>query len=197
MAHHGCQLLAERFEDFASLERDEYEIARSLLEALRTKLELTAARQECGVNELASTYLAVATAANEFIAVHVGDGVIGAVVDGELVVVSGPDNGEFANQTTFVTSASATSATTVVRGSLDRVSGFILMSDGTAETLYLARKDELASACLKMVEFVAAAPSKRSRDRAHRRQLRQFLDVEVRTRTNDDCSIGLLARRLT
>src|SRR5690606_42119695 len=66
-------------------------------------------RLGCTFAELASTFLAVAVSAERFLVVHIGDGVIGYVKNGELRVISAPDNAEFANQTTFVTSPDAAS----------------------------------------------------------------------------------------
>jgi len=147
------------------------------------------------VADLASTFLTVAVSAERFVVVHIGDGVIGYVKNGELRVVSAPDNAEFANQTTFVTSPDAVSSTRLFRGSTDGVSGFILMSDGTSASLFDHRSKTSASACAKLVEAVAAAPTRHTKSPEHKKRLRRWSTPGFAKATKDDCSIGILARR--
>ena len=66
------------------------------------------------IGSLASTALVVAVKRNRYIAAHLGDGVIG-VKGGDsrgdyLHLLSGPDNGEHSNETTFITSSDAEGA---------------------------------------------------------------------------------------
>lgn len=80
-------------------------------------------------------------AGDQFLILHLGDGVVGYVKDGRAQVATGPDNSEFANQTSFLTTKGSASAMRILRGSgsLAGVDGFILMSDGTAHSLYDSR----------------------------------------------------------
>ena len=129
-----------------------------------------------------------------FFIVHVGDGVIGLVRDGESKVASGPDNSEFANQTTFLTSKGSASTMRLLRGTIDGIAGFILMSDGTAHSLYNTRTRELAPACVKLVTALASAPAAQTKNPEHNKQLRKLIGTKIRHATKDDCSIGILAR---
>lgn len=190
----GCRLLVERFTEFTARD-DGAQVKLEIVEALLSRLEQAARRRGCDLKDLASTFLAVAAAEDRFIAVHIGDGVIGYIKHGELKVASAPDNDEIANQTTFITSGGAVSSTRLLRGSLKDVSGFVLMSDGTATRLFDVRSRQLAPACSKMIALVGSAPTVQVKDPNHKRQLRRLLDTKVRAATKDDCSIGILGLR--
>lgn len=191
----GAALLIDRFPELISSE-DGAQVKLGIVTELLSRLEEAASRLECDVKDLASTFLAVVTLGEKFIVAHIGDGVIGYVKQGEVRVVSSPDNSEFANQTTFVTSSGAARSMRLLRGSLDGVTGFILMSDGASDSLYDAKTPALAPACERMIEIVGLAPSRAVKDPAHKKQLRKLIDTKVRTATKDDCSVGILARRL-
>lgn len=192
----GCRLLVERFDDFIE-NSDGSEVALELLAHLRTKLELTASKHNCDLDALASTFLAVAVSADSYLLFHVGDGVIGIQRDESTEVASAPNNAEFSNQTTFLTSSNALSGARLARGSLADISGFVLMSDGTSASLYDWRSGELANACGKLIAHVAAAPARRVKSPAGARQIQRFMDTAVRNATRDDCSIGILGRTLS
>lgn len=190
----GCHLLSEHFREFVTSDDGaalKIEVARGLLDRVRQ----VAQRLGVPTRDLAATFLAVAVADGQFLAFHVGDGVIGYIKDGTTRVLSEPDNSEFANQTVFMTSESVVVSMRVLRGRLEGVAGFILMSDGTASSLYNSRARELAPACAKIVALLASAPSRQSRNPDYKKQLRRLIDTRVRFATKDDCSIGVLARR--
>lgn len=193
----GCELLVERFADFAT-SGDGAGVKLEIVRHLLDRLDDVASRRGVAVKDLAATFLAVAVAeaSDRFLIVHVGDGVIGYVKAGEPRVASGPDNSEFVNQTTFVTSEQSAAGMRVLRGSLDDVSGFVLMSDGTASSLYDPRSKALAPACTKLVTSLASAPKYRVKYPSHKKHLRQLIETRVRSATRDDCSIGVLARAL-
>ncbi len=151
----------------------------------------------CDPADLASTFLCVAVSGDRFLGAHVGDGVIGYLKDGELKVASAPDNDEFANQTTFITSSGAVGSMRLFRGSMSGIDGFVLMSDGTAESVYDRRTGHLASAAKKAIEAVGRAPSRQRKNSQHRKQLKRLMEVTIRHATKDDCSIGVLARKDT
>ncbi|WP_400996676.1 PP2C family serine/threonine-protein phosphatase [Agromyces sp. GXQ0307] len=189
----GCAALVELFDEFASSD-DGVGVKLGLLERLRAKISDVASRYGLEVRDLASTFLCVATSGDKFLGAHVGDGVVGYVKDGQLKVISAPDNSEFANQTTFVTSSNAAESMRLFRGSLTGVSGFILMSDGTSESLFDARTRQLAGACTKLITAVGTAPARQSKNSDYRKRLRRIVDVTIRNATKDDCSIGILGR---
>jgi Protein phosphatase 2C len=194
VAEEGCAMLAELFGSLIA-SNDAEQSRRDILQRLHARLAEIAGRLDCSLADLASTFLAVAVSEDRFVAVHIGDGVIGYVKHGELRVVSTPDNDEFANQTIFVTSANAADSMRLFRGGLDGVSGFVQMSDGTSASLYDYRTKELAPACAKLIEAVSAAPTRQTKNPEYRKRLRRLIDTKLREATKDDCSIGILGRR--
>jgi len=194
-ADEGCVALTELFDSLVT-SNDADQSRREILNRLHARLAEVARRLDCSLSDLASTFLAVAVSEDAFVAVHIGDGVIGYLKHGELRVVSAPDNDEFANQTTFLTSESAADSMRLFRGSLDGVSGFLLMSDGTSASLYDYRTRELAPACVKLIDAVCAARTRQIKNPEHKKVLRHLIDTRVRQATRDDCSIGILGRRL-
>lgn len=192
----GCSLLVERFGEFVA-SQDGVALKLEVVRVLVARLREVAERHRVEVRDLAATFLAVAANEEQFLVMHVGDGVIGYVKDGIATVISGPDNSEFANQTTFLTSETAARTMRVLRGSLDEVDGFILMSDGTASSLYNVQTKKLANACMKIVAALASAPTVQTKNPEYRKQLRRLVDTKIRFATKDDCSIGVLAKKST
>ena len=191
----GCAVLVEHFAEYAA-SNDGVHVKVDLLGRLLAKMTAVAELQDVSPDDLASTFLCVAVSGDRFIGAHVGDGVVGYLKEGYLKVISGPDNAEFANQTTFVTSARALESMRLFRGSLDGVSGFILMSDGTGDSLYDPRTGDLAGACSKLIDAVGTAPGRQSKNSEYKKRLRRLMNITIRNATKDDCSIGILGRQL-
>lgn len=191
----ACSMLVERFAEFAASD-DGARVKVELHEQLVSKLNKVASRHGVEPRDLASTFLCVAVSGERFLGAHVGDGVVGYLKSGELKVISAPDNNEFVNQTTFVTSGRAVESMRLFRGSLDGVAGFILMSDGTAESLFDPQTGKLAAACTKLIAAVGAAPPNLSKTSKYNKRLRRLMDLKIRNATKDDCSIGILGRNV-
>lgn len=189
----GCTVLIEHFAEYAA-SNDGVQVKVDLLGQLVDKVSVVAERHNVSPDDLASTFLCVAVSGDRFLGAHVGDGVVGYLKHGDLRVISGPDNSEFANQTTFVTSARALESMRLFRGTLDGVSGFILMSDGTGDSLYDPRTGELAGACSKLIDAVGTAPGRQGKNSEYKKRLRRLMNITVRSATKDDCSIGILGR---
>ena len=152
----------------------------------------------CGLRDLATTVLVVAVRGDRFVALQLGDGVIGA----ENVLKSGtrivralgiPDNGEFANETTFITSSGAAGSLRIYRGRVETttrsIAGFVLMSDGPEASLYKKSTRTMATACSKLLQACRELPSDIMAE-----QLGQALRDVIAPRTHDDCSLVLVAR---
>ena len=199
VAKKACGYLVQNFhrlynsEDGVSVKKELHDYLLSEIETRRTKLSEKA---DCTIKDLASTFLMVAVHQNEFILAHIGDGVIGYIRNGELKVASAPDNDEFANTTTFVTSSNALSAMRMSKGSLDGVAGFILMSDGTENSLYNKKAGTLSGACIKLIETVAKAPTYTRKNPRYEREIKRVLRAKIKENTNDDCSVAILGRLL-
>lgn len=150
----------------------------------------------CELKELACTLLLAAVKKGRFLVLHVGDGVVGAEYEicgrSKLAVLSHPDNGEFANETCFVTSASAADKARLITGTLGggykRLKGFILMSDGPEAALYDKAKGTLAPACRKLFGAVRACEREEVQSK-----LETTIESVIQKKTADDCSIAIIA----
>lgn len=182
-----CEVLSENFDKYFSSETSD-KVAEELLAVLIEELEKISDSSNCNLKDLASTLLAVAVKENKFIALHIGDGVIG-MLDGEnLAVLSNPDNGEFTNETTFVTSVDAISHLRLYKGDIDNVSAFMLMSDGTAMGLYNRNSQKLMPILKKLINAVKILPT----EDVEKELAENFRETLCQI-TADDCSLVILA----
>ena len=164
-------------------------VTRELLSFILKSLEEEAKFRDCTIKDLASTLLVAAVSDKNFFLAHLGDGVIGYLNDTGLKTVSTPDNGEFANETIFITSGNAASHMRIYKGELKTISGFVLMSDGTEQSLYDKRNKTLAPAIKRLMHRTCLIS-----DKILTPQLEDALNSVVVANTQDDCSIALLAR---
>jgi len=203
----ACKYLIANFHNMldcdngAKVKTDLINYLLSVLEERKEKVQKKPEHFDCTLKDLASTFLMVAVSEKEFILAHIGDGVIGYVKNGELKVASAPDNDEFANVTTFVTSGNALGSMRLIKGKLQGISGFILMSDGTENSLYNKQTGELSTACTKLIDVVAKSPSIQKQKRhnqkpRHKAEIEQLFESKIRENTSDDCSVAILARQL-
>ena len=184
------RLLMDQFEEIWALAgTNPSQAAAELLDHCLTALQRRASERNCAVSALASTLLFVAHSKGRFLAGHVGDGcIIHLQDDGQIVVLSHPDNGEYANTTFFVTDATAHDRFRLYRGHCAQGSGFVIMSDGTAESLYRRLDKTPASAALRrMFAWSNTSTPTEMRD-ALSRNLREIFAAK----SADDCSIGVL-----
>ena len=155
------------------------------LDAFRRK----SAKLGCTINDLACTLSFVAYSRGRYIAGHLGDGVIASVdSNGQLQTLSPPENGEFANTTWFLTDPKAISKLRLYRGHIEAPTGFVIMSDGTAESLYQKSSGAPAPAVQKLLEWNATLPGKK-----FRAVLSENLQQSIASKTVDDCALGLLS----
>lgn len=151
--------------------------------------KLTDAANEEGnqVSDYASTLLAVAIKDEKYIAVHIGDGVIGCIKNQESKVVSSPTNGEFSNVTVFITSDNVKETIKLLKGKTDEIAMFILFSDGAQQCLYNKAKNELAPAIESIYKnsFLYSNSD-------FQKELEITLTEVIGENTTDDCSIALI-----
>ncbi len=195
----GAELLCNWFPNWVD-SRDDWwslrpkEIPGALVPAIREQLEAEAAARSITFRSLSSTFLAVSArrGGNEltYRILHLGDGVAACISRDGKVVVSEPDNSEFANETVFTTSKSALSSLRVTEGTLPLGSGFVLMSDGGAASLYLKRKTALAPATAEMLRWLNSYDSD-----IVSAAIMENMKALFRDKTSDDCSIALLLDR--
>lgn len=187
----SLRLVLTQFDSlFEGAKRDAAKARWNIHQCLIQELEAAARRHNCNVSDLASTLLFVACKDRRFLACHLGDGVIAqSSLAGQITVLSKPENGEFANTTSFVTDRDAVEKIRLYYGEGDALpSGFVLMSDGTAESLYEKRSETPAAVLGKLLEWNA---------NLSRAKMFDVLDANMKQafsrKTSDDCSLALLS----
>lgn len=165
------------------------EARRFLHSGLHEALVSEASRLRHPLRDLASTLLFVYLDRDDgrYIAGHIGDGVIVIRENDSCAVLSPPDKGEFANETVFFTSSSASVRLRLYTGIATSNIGFMLMSDGTADSLYGKRSGELAAACGQVFLWFENYPEKMASE-----ALANSLNSLIAKNTHDDCSIAIM-----
>ena len=162
-----------------------------LLKHIEEKLESHAIDKEYKLKDLSSTLLFVVVKKKQCIFGHIGDGVIGQLDNqGNLQVISFPENGEYANSTFFTTSTDYKDRLRIKTGTLTKTTGFILMSDGAGEGLYDTRKKTLGTINKKIINYLKDNDSDKAKE-----LLEQDLNRIKSKKTTDDCSIGIMRMR--
>lgn len=181
------QDLGEHFKEYFE-EPDASVIRQRLFTKVLGALEETQMELQCQLRDLSSTLLAVAVSGARYFIVHIGDGVIGYLKENEIRVATGPDNGDFANETIFTTSPSASARMRIIKGTDKGIGGFVLMSDGTGTSLYNKSTGELSQGIRRIIEMTALCP-----DGSMYGLLSETFGSTIVNLTQDDCSISILA----
>lgn len=140
------------------------------------------------IGDFASTLLFVAIKGNNYIIGHIGDGLIGKLsMEENLEVISFPENNEYANYTYFTTSKNVFQHFRITKGKIINSKGFILMSDGSAESLYDRRNKTISSVAKQILEWL---------DNNSTKDVSKALEENIKSfiipKTSDDCSINLM-----
>lgn len=183
-----CQLIEKSFDEFYELQVDE--IKRKLIHKIRTRIGIHAKNKNVSKDEFSATLLFVAIKSEKFLLGHIGDGVIGCLKDGKLIVLSNPENGEFANTTYFVTSKNYQKHLRLIKGINDGSEAFFLMSDGAAECLYSKKDNKFANALLTMSSWIHNNDESVVSEAIEENMSRLFPK-----HTQDDCSIIIMQKR--
>ena len=194
MSHYGaelvtkrvCELFVKQFDIYYG-ESDGVTIKRVIIGYLVEELERFAKEFNCELSDLASTLLVVAVHNDKFIILHIGDGVIGYVKNDELKIASHPENGEFVNTTIFVTSKDVLSSMKLMKGQLNDITGFALMSDGTETCLYNKREKSLVSVLKKLMDLSQIMDKE-----CLQREIEKSFEKVIKNATTDDCSLIFL-----
>lgn len=163
-------------------------VKKLILNEILMGLRFQAENRNCDLKQLASTILFVAIKKDLCIICHLGDGVIGALKNHKLIVVSKPQNGEFSNTTVFTTSIDALSSMRLFKGNTKDIEGFVLMSDGTANSFYQKKTNMLAPVIAKIIETIKISSGKKIQ-----KDLEESFDIVINN-TQDDCSIAFLVK---
>jgi len=147
------------------------------------------------INDYAATFLFVAVdiVKKEAIWGHIGDGVIGIKnKDCSYSVLSAPVNGEYANQTVFITSNPQMVLSTMQYGhfserDLKHISSFFLMSDGPETIFYSKKLNSIIST--KVLNWII------ERCKKNEALLKKAILDDICTQySNDDLSMVFLSR---
>lgn len=165
---------------------------RHWMEAVRAHLENLAQAKAISVGSLACTLLLSIVGSESAIFAQIGDGAWVVEKDGKLSVGTWPDNGEFANLTTFITSDRALDSIQFVhlKGKISAVAGF---TDGIqALALNYAAREPHVPFFEPMIAAVRASDD----DTSLIAPLHAFLASDaVTTRTDDDKTLVIACWR--
>lgn len=193
-SHYGAETVVNTISNFLIdnfdnliANKNGVKVKEEILAIMREALLNESKKHSCAIKELASTVLAIAVKGDEFLIVHLGDGVIGFVKDDILKVASKPENGEFSNSTIFVTSGNAINYLKLYKGKTDGISGFVIMSDGTAESFYHKKSQKLSVGVKKIIDWSILLPQEKIQE-----LLVDSFNNIVSKNTLDDCSIAIL-----
>ena len=197
LSHFGAEKVTEQICQYLSVNFDRIfnnengaEVKKEIIGIIIESIECLAKELECEKRDLACTLLMAAVKDNRYILFHCGDGAIGFLQGEELKVATKPDNGEYANETFFVTSHDSIGHLRIAKGTLDGIIAFVLMSDGSESCLYNKREGFFANAVRKMINSLTFSPIE-----TIRKNIADAFHNTVIKKTNDDCSIALLVKR--
>ena len=195
----GAQDLCNWFPNWVDGETDFWllppaELVMRASKEITIRLEALATEVGCTTHDLSSTFMAVVVRqlpeSLDYRILHLGDGIVAGIGSDSRVILSAPENGEFANETVFTTSSRFSESLRVLAGQLPRGSGFVAMSDGSGASLYLKARQALAPAIAEMLSWLNGHESQ-TVSMAIEQNLRELLCAK----TGDDCSLGLLLDR--
>lgn len=196
LSHFGAECVVETVSSFLSNNfkelfdhNDSAEVKTKILEDVKVKLYEKSNALGCTISDLASTLLFVAVSDNRYILGHIGDGVIGYLDGITLKVASFPNNGEFANETIFITSNNAIDFFGLFKGNVRGIIGFVIMSDGTGNSLYHKKTGSLSRAIVRLIGRTFTCEKQQMES-----QLTATFENVIRQKTQDDCSIAIMSR---
>ena len=183
---HICKYICDHFDELYAIE-NAAEVRHILINTVLSCIGAISKDMNCEPKDLASTLLATGVKDNRFILIHLGDGAIGYIKNNELKVATHPVNGEFSNETYFTTSKNAEIVMQLAKGSTSEIQAFILMSDGTGNSLYSKRNKTLAPVISRIVLCCA-----HSTEEASQKVLDEIVNDFFVRKTTDDCSLMIM-----
>lgn len=162
---------------------------KNLLARIHLALVAIAKMKRVEIKDLSSTLQFIAVYYDEFIIVHIGDGVIGMLDENDnLSVLSEPENGEFSHMTYFTTTLDA-KRVRIYRGDMKELNGLILMSDGIEESLYNYKTASLVPITKEIIQWL---------DYGSEEEVSSALDENLKNvfaiKSSDDLSIAIVRK---
>ena len=184
-----AEFLCSNFD--AVYEKEEKSVSKIILGGIQECLNQKANEINADIKDLSSTILFVGMKNNKYLAGHIGDGLIGYFKDKEdAKILSYPYNeGEY---TVFTTNTHALENFRIYKENLKDIKGFILMSDGTCDSLYDLKNKSLTGYNNKFFSLLNdhRVSIKIIEEKIKKAIKSKFLDKSI---NGDDCSINLLA----
>lgn len=193
-SHLGAAAVAEAIAAFLAIEAGLGRIGKLTSDLIVAKA-LQAIEQVANENggewsDYACTLLGLAFDGDKVLTIHLGDGVIAAVQSGFPYALSKPDNGEFANETFFVTSPDAVERTRLRLSMVPpEITSFALMTDGAQASLYNRLTGEVSRAVEQMASWLDE-----DSEESVANSLRQVIARRLAPRTHDDCTVVVVRR---
>lgn len=186
-----CDILTNEF-DFIYQNDNGVEIKAYLLNKVVLALEKFAAENKYNLNDLDATLTFAAKKGNLFITGRLGDGIIGIVRDGRLSIASMETKNEEINSTYYPSMIRRSNPNNIynefdLKKSNKTIDGFVLMSDGSSDSLIDRRvpfQFSFANAIKSMFYLVRDV----HKENLHE-DIQSFLEKSIITRTSDDCSL--------
>lgn len=183
-----CEIINREFDKIFAMDISELKL--KIIHRIRTRLGMKAKTLDTKKSELSSTLLFFAIKENKYIMGHIGDGLIALLKDGNLRVLSFPENGEFINTTYFTTSKNYLTHLRIQRGEFSDIKAIFMMSDGAADCLYQRKEKRLAPALKTISEWID------TNDINDVNEALQHNMQELFTKhTSDDCSLIILQNK--
>ncbi len=205
LSHFGAEAVVKEASEYFSLRFDDVykvvnahdademdsikaDFASSLFHSLR---DIVQANPDSDYDDYLCTLEFVVVKQGKYIAGHCGDGVIAVLLDEfdseRLEVLSRPENGDASNITFFINDRNSAPKLRFYCGSMEGVSGFMLMSDGPEEALY-SKQGGLNPNAMAFVKANRGTKPEESVDFFQR-----FLSEKVARISYDDLSVNVLA----
>lgn len=180
------RLLVENFHEFYEMEENNLKIR--IASVIFYSLFWESFERNISLKDLSSTLLFVAVSQSNYLAGHIGDGMIGYMRNDAIVdVLSYPAKGEYHNSTFFTTVDNIQQHLRIYKGLMEDIEGFILMSDGGDEALFNRRENKFSPAIRKIFDWLIDY----SEDDINL-ILSKNIEEKFRLKTSDDCSVGVL-----
>jgi serine/threonine protein phosphatase PrpC len=177
--------------DELNLEEIKIELLQYIIQEI-----LNVASKDDAISDYACTLIFVLyiRKSKRYIYGHIGDGGIVELADGSLRIISGPENGEYKNQTYFITDRNSAHHFYLGTGINESEHlGFLLCTDGIADSLfkYSATTQKISPVCHTLCQWLMDADTSEE-VAAVRYAYKENLQKYFASRSKDDLSLAVM-----